>query len=134
MGIKKADAMVKGSLVDKYIVPPFSVLDTKQKYWQDRRKKWLSIMGNLSETREAVLSNNLETDLMYKIKDGASSFDPVLSEVMMNWYCPKEGKIFDPFSGSSSGGVVAGNIGLTYYGCEFRQEQVDVNIEATKNL
>jgi hypothetical protein len=34
---------VKGSLADKFIVPPFSVLDTKQGYWQDRKKQWLKI-------------------------------------------------------------------------------------------
>jgi len=25
------------NLRDKFIVPPFSVLDTRQKYWQDRK-------------------------------------------------------------------------------------------------
>ena len=30
-------------LNDTFIVPPFSVLDTKQGYWQKRKKYWLSI-------------------------------------------------------------------------------------------
>jgi len=31
------------SLVKRYIVPPFSVLDTRQGYWQNRKKAWLSL-------------------------------------------------------------------------------------------
>lgn len=32
-----------GSLGDRFIVPPFSVLDTRQGYWQARRRAWLSL-------------------------------------------------------------------------------------------
>jgi hypothetical protein len=31
------------SLVDKFVVPPFSVLDTRQGYWQTRRRAWLAL-------------------------------------------------------------------------------------------
>ena len=31
------------SLADKFIVPPFSVLDQRQGYWQARRKAWLGL-------------------------------------------------------------------------------------------
>lgn len=31
-----------GSLADRFIVPPFSVLDARQGYWQDRKRFWLS--------------------------------------------------------------------------------------------
>ncbi len=30
-------------LVDKFIVPPFSVMDTRQGYWQERKRAWLGI-------------------------------------------------------------------------------------------
>jgi ParB-like chromosome segregation protein Spo0J len=30
-------------LIDKFIIPPFSVLDTRQGYWQDRKRQWLSL-------------------------------------------------------------------------------------------
>lgn len=30
-----------GKLEDKYIVPPLSVLDTKQGYWKNRKKQWV---------------------------------------------------------------------------------------------
>lgn len=31
------------SLSDKFVVPPFSVLDTRQGYWQARRREWLAL-------------------------------------------------------------------------------------------
>jgi hypothetical protein len=31
------------SLSDRFIVPPFSVLDARQGYWQDRKRAWLAI-------------------------------------------------------------------------------------------
>src|SRR4030042_2443008 len=34
---------VKGCLRDKYIVPPFSVLDSKQGDWQDRKREGLAL-------------------------------------------------------------------------------------------
>lgn len=33
----------KPTLSDRFIVPPFSVLDARQGYWQDRKRQWLSI-------------------------------------------------------------------------------------------
>lgn len=32
-----------GSMLDKYQVPPFSVLDTRQGYWQEARRSWLAL-------------------------------------------------------------------------------------------
>ena len=30
----------ESSLFDRFIIPPFSILDTRKGYWQDRKKKW----------------------------------------------------------------------------------------------
>ena len=32
-----------GNLSAKFIIPPFSVFDTRQGYWQDRKRAWLSL-------------------------------------------------------------------------------------------
>lgn len=40
------DAVVppsRGKLSDKFIVPPFSVLDARAGYWQDRKRAWISL-------------------------------------------------------------------------------------------
>jgi DNA modification methylase len=38
-----ADKTHSPGLADKFLVPPFSVLDTRQDYWQTRRRSWLSL-------------------------------------------------------------------------------------------
>lgn len=35
--------MKEGNLVEKFLIPPFSILDTKQKYWMYRRNEWKSL-------------------------------------------------------------------------------------------
>ncbi len=37
------DTEPKGSLSDRFVVPPFSVLDARQGYWQDRKGSWLAL-------------------------------------------------------------------------------------------
>lgn len=39
----KSAEPVKGSLNDQFIVPPFSVLDARQGYWQTRKRAWLAL-------------------------------------------------------------------------------------------
>lgn len=120
----------KGSLAEKFGVPPFSVLDTKQGYWVDRRREWLTITGNLSETKEGVLGS--EGNMMNGINEGSSNFDPVLAELMYKWFCKKGGHILDPFGGEQTKGVVAAELGYKYSAVEYRQEQVDLNLKKTK--
>ncbi len=36
-------AEVKVTLADRFLVPPFSVLDARQGYWQDRKRAWLAL-------------------------------------------------------------------------------------------
>lgn len=33
----------KGSLADRFIIPPFSVLNAREGWWQDRKKAWLAL-------------------------------------------------------------------------------------------
>lgn len=33
----------KPSMVDKFGAPPFTILDTRQGYWQERKRQWLAI-------------------------------------------------------------------------------------------
>ena len=125
----------KGSLNEQYIVPPFSVLDTRQGYWQDRKKHWLEITGNLSETRDGefgTISDSGEDNMLASINGGTSNFDPVLAEIIYKWFCLPGGKIIDPFGGEQTKGVVAGELGYEYHAVEIRQDQVDLNKEKTK--
>lgn len=63
---------------------------------------------------------------------GVSLFDPVLAEVMVRWFCPEDGSVFDPFAGDTLKGLVFSTLGLKFTGIELRQEQVDENNEVIK--
>lgn len=49
---KKQEA--RKSLQERFVVPPFSVLDTRQGYWQDRKRKWLDLGIKSDESRESL--------------------------------------------------------------------------------
>lgn len=120
-------------LADAFLVPPFSVLDTRQGYWQERKREWLKITGNLSETRDGDFGTigNAKNNMLASINGGTSNFDPVLAEVMYKWFNVEGGHILDPFGGEQTKGVVAGECGYKYTAVEFRKEQVETNNRAT---
>lgn len=115
-------------LTDTFVVPPFSILDTKQGYWQDRRRYWLD-MGIKSELGrdEGLLSSrdNLVTD----INGGTSVFDPVLCEVAYRWFGLPGCTVLDPFAGGSVRGILASKLGHTYVGVELSGRQIEANRE-----
>lgn len=121
-------------LRDKFIEPPFSVLDTKSGNWQRRKKLW-SNLGIKSEVgRESVVIN---MDTQSKEKNSASYvsiFDPALCEVLYKWFCDENGSILDPFAGGSVRGIVANKLGFKYTGIDIRQEQIESNREQGLNI
>ena len=42
-GEKNNDEQARRTLAERFIVPPFSVLDARQGYWQDRKKAWIAL-------------------------------------------------------------------------------------------
>ena len=123
------------TLRDKYIEPPFSVLDTKTGSWRKRKTKWLEYGIQSEVGRDVkVLLGKSTNDYMPDMKSETSIFDPALCELMYKWFCPDGGKILDPFAGGSVRGIVAHLMGYKYTGIELRQEQVDSNIEQAKKI
>ena len=59
-GSEKQNSAPESSLFDRFIVPPFSILDTRKGYWQDRKKKWYDIIGDMGESRNDTLVTSLE--------------------------------------------------------------------------
>ena len=128
-------------LRDKFIEPPFSVLDTKTGSWQKRKRLWLE-KGIKSEIGRAddllYSSSSIRGFDYYRVVDGkkreskeqaTSIFDPALAELMYRWFCPDGGTILDPFAGGSVRGIVAHHLGYKYTGIELRKEQIDANKE-----
>lgn len=125
-------------LRDKFIEPPFSVLDTKSGNWQNRKKSWKRI-GIKSEVGRDATTFNMKQWADDKLDDNkvpsdTSIFDPALCEVLYNWFCPTGGSILDPFAGGSVRCIVANYLGYNYTGIDIRQEQVDSNIEQGVNI
>lgn len=61
------------------------------------------------------------------LANGTSIFDPVLAESAYRWFCPKGGRILDPFAGGSVRGLVAALSERNYFGCDLRAEQIAAN-------
>lgn len=104
------------------------MFDTKQGYWQKRKREWKEI-GLQSETgRSDDLIGFKDVAERSGIKlSGTSIFDPVLCEVVYNWFCPKGGIVYDPFAGGSVRGVVAELLGRKYIGIDLSEKQIDAN-------
>lgn len=114
-------------LKDIFVVPPFSVLDTRQGYWNERKSVWRGIIGDKGESRENTLAAG-DTNIMAGLNNGVSLFDPVLSELVCRWFTPNENaRIFDCFVGDTQKGLVFGYCGHDFVGIELRDEQVQVN-------
>lgn len=94
------EQVLKNSLQDKFIIPPFSVFDAKQSYWQKRKKQWLKLGIKSELGREATTfsmkewadkareKGNLEGN---NIPSDTSIFDPVLCELAYKWFCIRGG-------------------------------------------
>lgn len=48
------------SLNDRFVVPPFSILDTRKGYWQARKKMWREQIGDMGESRNDKLITSPE--------------------------------------------------------------------------
>lgn len=107
----------QGSLNKDFIVSPFSILDSTRGEWQEKKKEWLSLIQDIGQERNDVLGDQL----------GTSILDPVLSEILIRWFTPINGKTFDPFAGDTIFGFVSGYLGYTFTGIELRKEQADFN-------
>ncbi len=119
-------------LRDKFIEPPFSVLDTKQGNWQRRKREWKRIGMKSEIGRDATTFNMTEWNDKKgnsKLPSDVSIFDPALCEVLYNWFCVDGKEILDPFAGGSVRGIVANYLGFKYTGIDIRQEQIDSNRE-----
>lgn len=133
------EVITKLSLSDKYIQPPFSILNSQKRDWQARKHKWISmgINSEIGRGKNMIGLQAFNESDKYITSDkhnGTSVFDPVLCELMYRWFCPDNGLIIDPFAGGSVRGIVANYLGYNYTGIELRQEQVDSNMEQGLNI
>lgn len=149
----------EGGLTKRFIVPPFSILDSRQGYWQERKKQWRERIGDNGESRNNTLrqsasgddpgyyrqKSGVEQQLGRKLTNeefqrdhyvrktsipaGVSLLDPVLSEIIVQWFGLQGGAAFDPFAGDTVFGFVAACSGMSFTGTELLEEQINLNQE-----
>lgn len=121
-----------GALVDKFIIPPFSIFDSRQGYWQTRKKHWMRLgieseVGRGKELTYKTLDPSRYKGVATLNAKATSIFDPVLCEVLIKWFTREGAQILDPFAGGSVRGIVATQLSRKYVGVELRREQVETN-------
>lgn len=125
-------------LRDRFIEPPFSVLDTKSGNWQRRKKLWIAkgIKSEIGRKEKMTFGkfNPIHGNENRFDDISTSIFDPALCEVLYNWFCVPGGSILDPFAGGSVRGVVANYLGYKYTGVDIRNEQIDSNREQALDI
>lgn len=117
----------KRRLKDRFLVPPFSILDTRTLLWRQRRDAWKALGIESEEGRAEGLAFNVGA-----FKSDTSIFDPVLCELVYRWFTPvcdpaTPPRVLDPTCGGSVRGIVAAALGLAYTGNDLRSEQVSAN-------
>lgn len=120
-----------GPVAERFTLPPFTVLDASQGWWQDRKRRWISV-GIKSEVGRDARAYHIKewasnTEGVTSNQMDVSIFDPVLCELAYRWYCPPDGLVLDPFAGGSVRGIVAGMLGRRYHGIDLRPEQIHAN-------
>lgn len=129
------------TLAERFGVPPFTLLDSRQGYWQTRKRAWIALglrseVGRSSELlkgfsqigRMQARARGLdESSWEISGMTGVSIFDPVLCELLVRWYTVPGAAVLDPFAGGSVRGIVSACLGRRYTGVDLRPEQVEAN-------
>ena len=130
---QKPNTGEQGSLARDFVIPPFSVFDTRGGAWLERKKKWREIIKDDATSRgnAKLMSGNISS---YEGQGGMalnSLLDPVLAEILVSWFMPQNGKnVFDTFAGDTVFGFVAAYKGKHFTGIELREEQARYNQES----
>lgn len=99
-------------LIDRFIIPPFSVLDARQAYWQERKRAWLNLgieseLGRGSEDKKEsglVFNPSAQGESIYRLRNEMRqtlgyepSWDEIITEAQRRGMHVYSGtSIFDP--------------------------------------
>lgn len=125
-------------LKDKYIVPPFSILDAKSGYWMERKQEWERVLQDRTDNVRNTTAkgntpyiNQFDTEEFKGARSpGAgdiSTFDPFLCEVLIKWFSKPGMTILDPFAGGVVRGAISQILGRQYDGIDICKEQIQHN-------
>jgi hypothetical protein len=115
----------RSTLADRFIVPPFSVLDARQGYWQERKRAWLALglKGELGRGDKLTFGDEQHRQMAHKkgglIQGGISGGDPKFyqlkrakekelgitlstTEFRVEHYTPEDSRLYSKESGRTS--------------------------------
>lgn len=126
----------KLDLKQAFLAPPFSILNSREGWWQDRKRKWKALGIDSGSGRDSGMQRGMNSMARYNSKEDTSMsesddsiFDPVLCEILYSWFSPKGCQILDPFAGGSVRGIVASKLNRNYIGVDLRAEQIEANLK-----
>ena len=99
------EGIKKRTLLEKFIVPPFSILDTRQGYWQDRKRWWLSlgIKSELGRKQGITFNYGAQSTNLYNIKNKLEKENLKVSvKDCINYIKDSGGYLFGDENGSTS--------------------------------
>lgn len=82
-----------GVLRERFIVPPFSILDSRRGEWQKRKKAWRAIIGDNGESRNDTLIKSIELkykDLYQKTRAHRQKFGISFKEYLEKYVSEEE--------------------------------------------
>lgn len=129
----------KKKLSDWFVVPPFSILNSSSKEWQEKKKKWNRLINDKAQVRKNTLSrcghkeNSKNWQFMAIKGDTTSILDPVMCEIILQWFTNNGHITFDPFAGDSVFGFCSSYKKRPFVGIELRKEQVLFNQNQVDN-
>lgn len=131
------DEVERYSLAERFLIPPFSVLDARLGDWQNRKREWLSLgikseLGRDENLSGATEKTSYQSGTNSHVAPSTSIFDPVLCEIAYTWFNVTGGSVLDPFAGGSVRGIVSEKLGHSYTGIDLATEQINENNEQAK--
>lgn len=125
----------EGGLVERFLVFPSTVLDTRKASWIKRQRLWKRFINSGAGRSDSLLGGlkSLAKNSNQKLS-GTSIFDPVLCELLIQWFSPLGGSIVDPFAGGSVRGIVSAALGRRYFGVDVSSSQIEANRLAVGDL
>lgn len=123
---KEIEKTEHAKLTDTFLIPPFSILDTRSGDWTARKQLWRKLIKDDGSSRGGA-----QTFGDFKERDVSkiSILDPVLAETILTWFLPQgqKCKTFDTFAGDTVFGFVSAYKGNEFTGIELRKEQASFN-------
>jgi DNA modification methylase len=81
-------AAARQTLAERFGVPPFSVLDARQGYWQERKRAWLAlgIQSEVGRDEELTFARSAQNPAIYELRnqmrEAAGGVDPSWPEII----------------------------------------------------